>query len=227
MTAVSARMKWMEAGGDNPLGENGALRDAALEEFSSHSFRDASLNGILRSSGMQKGSFYYRFYDKLDLYLSLLYAIGMEKLSLFRRHDSANPSGGFFDECREKAALGMRFARREPRYYAFWRRIMEEESGVKDAITACFGRLTNDTISEMVDRARAAGELRCDVSAHTAALFVSVLMTRLDLFAPPGADDTALLEALGELLSILRYGLSSAGGTSGAQASAVRKPENA
>jgi AcrR family transcriptional regulator len=206
MTTVSARMKWMAAGGDPP-GRKRSLRDAALEEFSSL-FRDASLNAFYARPAC-RGSFYYRFYDKLDLYLSLLYAIGMEKLSLFRRHDSANPSGGFFDECREKAALGMRFARREPRYYAFWRRIMEEESGVKDAITACVGRLTNDTSSEMVDRARAAGELRCDVSAHTAALFVSVLMTRLDLFAPPGADDTALLEALGELLSILRYGLSS------------------
>ncbi|NLY19556.1 MAG: TetR family transcriptional regulator [Clostridiaceae bacterium] len=74
------KLKWIADGVKNPLETNNSLFEAALTEFSMHSFRNASLNNIIKEAGMHKGSFYYRFFNKLDLYLSLIYRMGREKL---------------------------------------------------------------------------------------------------------------------------------------------------
>lgn len=41
---------------------------AALAEFAAHGFADASLNRIIDAAGISKGSLYYYFDDKADLY---------------------------------------------------------------------------------------------------------------------------------------------------------------
>ena len=92
------KLKWLEEGDVNPLDESPALYEAALSAFAEHSFQDASLNDILKEAGMNKGSFYYRFRDKMELYLSLLYRVGMEKMRLFEENDVSHTSSGFFDE---------------------------------------------------------------------------------------------------------------------------------
>lgn len=57
------------------LKSNENLYRETLKEFSSFSFDVASLNTIIKNSEFNKGSFYYRFNDKLDLYLALFYDI--------------------------------------------------------------------------------------------------------------------------------------------------------
>ena len=47
------------------------LFDSAAEEFSAHGYDGASLNRILKKSGMSKSSLYYYFEDKADLFVSL------------------------------------------------------------------------------------------------------------------------------------------------------------
>ncbi|BBF43610.1 transcriptional regulator, TetR family [Lachnospiraceae bacterium KM106-2] len=45
--------------------------DAARNEFSIHSFYDASINQIIKDAGISRGSFYQYFENKEDVYLSL------------------------------------------------------------------------------------------------------------------------------------------------------------
>ena len=49
-----------------------AVLHAALDEFSTHGFAAASLNRIIAVAGVSKGSMYYYFDDKEDLYRYLL-----------------------------------------------------------------------------------------------------------------------------------------------------------
>ena len=44
----------------------------ALEEFVAHGFENASLNTIIAKSEISKGSFYYYFEDKIDLFVTVL-----------------------------------------------------------------------------------------------------------------------------------------------------------
>ncbi|MBU0997294.1 MAG: ATP-binding cassette domain-containing protein [Firmicutes bacterium] len=54
------------------LKSNHQLFDATLNEFSERPFELASLNEIIKRSNSNKGSFYYRFSDKKELYFALI-----------------------------------------------------------------------------------------------------------------------------------------------------------
>jgi len=182
-------MKWIDEGTANPLETNAALFSAALNEFASHSYKDASLNRILKAAGMNKGSFYYRFHDKLELYLSLLMRIGGEKAALFEQYGGQIEQQGFFEEFRQKALLGLRFAKSEPNYHALFQRVLEEKSDIRAAIDACFGGTMENMMEQMITRAKAAGELRGDLPAETTARVIATLMNKIDTVISPDLED--------------------------------------
>jgi len=201
------KLKWMTAGQGNPLDQSQALYEATLSEFAAHSFKDASLNEILKAASMNKGSFYYRFSDKMELYLSLLFRVGMEKLKLFEESGVSRTSGGFFDEFRNMAVLGLRLAQKDVRFLAFSRRILEEEPAVREKITKCFGNLSGTLLADMVERAKASGEFRPDLSTETAVFVIETLLNHLDTMIPADWNDESVLLAVDRLLDVIRFGV--------------------
>lgn len=51
-----------------PAAQQQAIHAAALDEFAAHGFHDASLNRVIEAAGISKGSMYYYFDGKEDLY---------------------------------------------------------------------------------------------------------------------------------------------------------------
>lgn len=51
-----------------PTAQQAAILNAALTEFVAHGYRSASLNRIIEAAGISKGSMYYYFDSKDDLY---------------------------------------------------------------------------------------------------------------------------------------------------------------
>lgn len=51
-----------------PLAQQQAILQIALDEFASRGFHDASLNRVIEAAGISKGSMYYYFDGKEDLY---------------------------------------------------------------------------------------------------------------------------------------------------------------
>ena len=201
------KLKWMAAGLSNPLDQSQALYEAALTEFAAHSFQDASLNDILKAADMNKGSFYYRFSDKMELYLSLLYCVGMEKLKLFEEAGVSKSSGGFFDEFRNMAILGLRMAQKDVRFLVFSRRILQEDPSVREQIIKTFGNLSGTLLTDMVERAKAAGEFRPDLPTETVVFVIETLLNHLDSMIPPDWDDESVLQAVDRLLDVIRSGV--------------------
>lgn len=201
------KLKWMAAGLGNPLDQSQALYEAALTEFAAHSFQDASLNDILKAADMNKGSFYYRFSDKMELYLSLLYRVGMEKLKFFEEAGVSKSSGGFFDEFRNMAILGLRMAQKDVRFLVFSRRILQEDPSVREQITKTFGNLSGTLLTDMVERAKAAGEFRPDLPTETVVFVIETLLNHLDSMIPPDWDDESVLHAVDRLLDVIRSGV--------------------
>jgi AcrR family transcriptional regulator len=60
-------------------GQQQAIRQAAADEFAAHGFHDASLNRVIEAAGISKGSLYYYFDGKEDLYVYVAQA-GLEQL---------------------------------------------------------------------------------------------------------------------------------------------------
>ena len=200
-------MKWMDEGAANPLDSNAALFEAALSEFAAHPYKDASLNEILKSAGMNKGSFYYRFHDKLELYLSLLLKIAGEKAALYQDFESKTTDLGFFESFREKAMLGLHFAKAQPRYHALFQRILEEKGDVQNSVFTYFGGMLDNYFEQMIVQAKENGELRADLPVQTAAMIISTLMRKIDFIISPDLDEEKILQSVDTLLDILKNGM--------------------
>ena len=76
------------------LKSNPSLYTATLYEFSSKPFQFASLNEIIKSSNFNKGSFYYRFEDKFDLYQALLSDVIIKQFDYIDRLNSISIDQG-------------------------------------------------------------------------------------------------------------------------------------
>jgi len=68
-----------------PPAQQQAILRAAFDEFAIHGFRSASLNRIINAAGISKGSMYYYFDDKADLY------VHVARGELGRLFDTAGP----------------------------------------------------------------------------------------------------------------------------------------
>ncbi len=206
MSDKNGKMKWQQEGAENPLNGNTELCEAALDVFSTHSFGEASLNNIIKAAGMNKGSFYYRFYDKLDLYLSLFQRLSVEKLELFAQYDDTNTEDDFFASIKQKAMLGILFARREPRYNALYRRFLTEEMSFRETVVGVFGGVTENVLLRMVENAQLKGQIRSDISVQMMAEVFGILLERIDRVIMPDMQDYEVLDKIDELITVLRDG---------------------
>ena len=203
---VISAMKWKTAGAENPLYANEVLWNAALGEFSGRSFGESSLNDILKIAGINKGSFYYRFNDKKDLYLTVFSRLADEKLELFLQYDHENADADFFESIRTRALIGTRFARKDPRYGALGHKFLAEDPGFRDSVHAEFGGMSENFLIRMVGDAQKKGQIRADISAEALAKVFSILLERIDRMITPEMDDAQILLAVEELISVLRDG---------------------
>jgi AcrR family transcriptional regulator len=222
MNKTASRMKWMQEGTENPLIASSALYSAALDCFAVNSFREASLNSIIRTAGLNKGSFYYRFYDKLDLYLSVLHRVGMEKMEVISAGTGtdalsrpavsdkipASPTS-FFVQFRKAALMGLQFARRDVRYHKLWRQMMSEDPAVRDSIVEAFGDMSNNFLEQMIEAGKASGEIRPDIASDALGMMITVLFERMDMLVSPDKDDDQILAGIEKILDILKRGICS------------------
>ena len=71
--------------------------DAALQEFSVRTFSQASINHIVKSAGIPKGSFYQYFDGKEDLYLYVRDVASREAIDVLKRVREIDPQADVFD----------------------------------------------------------------------------------------------------------------------------------
>lgn len=200
-------MKWRDEKGENPLLHHEALFNAALDEFSRKTFKEASLNDILKKVGMNKGSFYYRFYDKADLYLSLVHRIGLEKLAVFNEYfsDEAFPSV-FFDQIKAMARMSLLYARKDERYYLFWRKYLNESPDIHELVMDNLGDMSANTLAGMVSAARKAGQLSPSFSDEFILSVTDLMIKNAGHILSSAMSDEEILARVNELAEFLKNG---------------------
>jgi AcrR family transcriptional regulator len=85
----------------------------AIQEFSEHSYAEASLSQIARRTGIAKGSFYQYFADKLDLYRFLLTEEAPRLKRAFLAQE-ASAERGFWGQLEHHIERGMAFLVEHP-----------------------------------------------------------------------------------------------------------------
>jgi AcrR family transcriptional regulator len=156
------------------------LLDAALKEFSSTSYESASLNNILKAAALSKGSFYYHFKNKEDLYLALLKQSFEEKWSFIM--DSASldeesySSLDIYQKLSFQARLGIEFAKAHPLYHMLGKMFAEEKGNpIHSAALSQLGASAANPLDDMIAQSIASGEIDSAYSRQ----FVHKMLTHL------------------------------------------------
>ena len=90
--------------------------DAAVQEFSTRRFSDASINQIIKNAGIPKGSFYQYFAGKEDIYLYMIEKVSKDAHEILGNREAFNPNASFFETIIQRAKDTFKLGKLRPEY---------------------------------------------------------------------------------------------------------------
>lgn len=188
------------------------IYEAALDEFSIHPFKQASINRVVEAAGIAKGSFYQYFQDKKDLYKFLVEEIFQKKIS-YLTPEMQNPFNmDCFSLIRELFRSGVRFAKDNPKLAKIAQHLMSNSE--KDTYLEIMEEKKGEGIQiykMILEKGMEKGDVRGDINLDIAAFFLFQLSNSLsdgfmDMFHQ--GDEAQLMERVEDMIEILKYGIS-------------------
>ncbi|KPU43880.1 DNA-binding transcriptional repressor AcrR [Oxobacter pfennigii] len=161
------------------------LLEAALDEFITKNFEDASLNAVIKNAGISKGTFYYHFQDKQALYLFLLESSVKTKWE-FVRNRTKDYSEDYdrmdiFEKFRLQAKIGAEFAAAFPKYHRLSKMLTKEKgSKIYEIAKDALGDGAENLLEEMIVKAIENGDFKEEFSREFIVKTVSHLFVHFD-----------------------------------------------
>ncbi len=142
-----------------------ALFEAALAEFITKGYEQASINTILQTAVMSKGQFYYHFKNKEGLYLALIEVLITRKseflASVMQPEDFQQDLFSIF---KTQIRYGMAFAQAYPAINQFAESFGKEQgNAIYDKALAAYNFTGSGPIGSLIEAAYVQGQLRQDL----------------------------------------------------------------
>ncbi len=195
------------------------LIEAALDEFSVHSYQNASLTKIIKNAGISKGKFYYHFEDKKEFYLYLQKSAFNEQLE-FQDKRMKELTGDykpdFFETIRLRTQIGAECAVRFPKYVKFTMMFLNEEKNedtkeIIEYVNNYYKKIAKTRLEEMVTYSVEAGDLSDRFSKDFIIKIVNhLLIHHHEIFGiDEEYDESKFLDDTNKFIDFLKFGLSS------------------
>lgn len=115
---------------ENSFKRKNKLIEAALDEFSAHSYENASLNKIIKNAGISKGLFYYHFENKKSLYSFILETAAGNQVQFINKNmrEQMLTDKDIFEDLKLQFEISGKFAAENPKYYKFITMFLKENS---------------------------------------------------------------------------------------------------
>jgi TetR/AcrR family transcriptional regulator len=213
-------------------GKKQKILDTAVEEFSLHGFREASVNRMVSRLGIAKGSLFQYFGSKEGMFHFIFhYAVELVRGSL-RQVKRETAEADFFERIRQSILAGIRFIERHPRVYRIYlKMIFQEDFPLRAEFLEQVHLFSAEYLRPIVEAGIARGELRQGLDVDMAVFTLDALMDRfLQAYCVPFLDAGAgifqapaeeIERKAGEFVSLLRLGMGAEKASSGL---AVREP---
>ncbi|MFP5213206.1 MAG: TetR/AcrR family transcriptional regulator [Acidobacteriota bacterium] len=198
------------------------ILDAAVEEFSHHGFKQASLNRLVQRLGIAKGSIFQYFGNKEGLFNVIFdHAVELVRRSLRQvKQDTADAD--FFERIRRSLLAGIRFIQRHPRVYRIYlKMIFQEDFPLRTEFLQQVHLFSAEYLRPMVEAGIASGDLRPDLDMDMTVFFLDSLMDRfLQAYAVSFLDagvglyqapDGEVERRVEELIRLIRHGMGASG----------------
>jgi len=188
---------------------------AAMQEFSMNSYNTSSINRICKKSKIPKGSFYQYFTDKLDLYVYIMTLAIEEKIKFFSTVITEFNNLTLLEQFRLLFLKGIEFAREHPLYAALGEQLSKENNKTaRSAVIEEGDRLSESLFFQMIDIAKAKGEIDIKVDTYALSILLqslnyTVIKYMLNKFGNVNYEynEEDVNNFVDSLLSILLYGI--------------------
>ncbi len=171
-------------------GKKSKILDAAVDEFSRHGFRQASVNRMVERIGIAKGSLFQYFGSKEGLFHVIFnYAVELVRQSL-RQVNKDTSGADFFERIKESMLAGIRFIERHPRVYRIYlKMIFQEDFPLRAEFLQQVHLFSAEYLRPVVEAGIARGDLRADTDIEMAVFMLDALMDRfLQAYCVPFLD---------------------------------------
>lgn len=174
---------------------------AAVKEFSTQRFSEASINQIVKTAEIPRGSFYQYFEGKEDVYLYMFEQMGKEKRGAYNFNEIFNPEDDFTESSVKSIRATFEWGKQHPEY-AQVAILMEIDNS--EFIKRLRLSIT-DKFVIMLERDKGRGLIRQDVDlALVGDMLFTLIWKQFSLF---GSDEMQYFRKLTEGFEIIRKGI--------------------
>jgi AcrR family transcriptional regulator len=159
------------------------LLQAALDEFSVKKYEEASLNNIIKKASISKGTFYYHFKDKQDLYLYLLEFSVKTKWEFINTQliESVEVKNNIFDKFKLQARIGAEFAANYPKYHNLSKMLAKEKGNeIYEIVKSKLSGDSTNPLKKMIESAVEDGNFRDDIPRDFIFKIISYMFSNFD-----------------------------------------------
>jgi AcrR family transcriptional regulator len=189
------------------------LLKAALYEFCKYNYEAASLNRIIKESGSSKGSFYYHFENKENLYIQLLQMSVEAKWHYINQYTKDHKMDfekmDIFNKLLFQAEIGISFGDVYPKYNLLGEMFNKEKgSDIYNKVIKQLSIDTEDILPSMIEEAYELGQLNAYYSKEFITSLVTYLFSSFNDIFSETQDVKDKLEKLKNYVHFMRCGLS-------------------
>ena len=176
--------------------------DAAVKEFAARRFSDASINQIIKTAKIPRGSFYQYFDGKEDLYLYVIKEMSKDKWGALQRAGVEDIEKDFFSTIREKVVALFELGKGNPDYAQI---ALLQEMDDNQFIRKLRGDSTKRW-KEIIERDKERGLIKSEIDADVMIdMFYNFVLLN---YYQVGLDEEKYLATLDNAIKIMREGVS-------------------
>ncbi|VBB07750.1 tetr bacterial regulatory protein hth signature [Lucifera butyrica] len=175
--------------------------DAAVQEFSTRRFSEASINQIVKAAGIPRGSFYQYFSGKEDIFCYMFEEILKEKRDVIRQSESVDPDADVFEICIQATGASFEWGRLNPKYSQIGM-LMEIDNS--EFITKLRGA-SFEGLRKMIERDKKRGLIKPETDSDLVADMIYALIWKQ--YSLVGFNEELFLEKVNDGFKIIREGI--------------------
>ena len=180
--------------------------DAAIEEFGGLHYDKVTINGIVKSAGIPKGSFYQYFENKDDLYIYLFTNLASSKMDLFDSLKSRIPELGFRDYMMEYIMLLKKAEVGNDKMLKLKKEFMEEcPQHIKKEILKREMPRSLNSFKSIIDSYVEKGEFNKELNTKTAAYVTVMGISNLEYYNFEESEN--VMDVLSSIIEFLESGM--------------------
>ena len=182
--------------------------DAAVQEFSTRRFSEASINQIVKIAGIPRGSFYQYFNDKEDIYLYMFSEIKKEKQEIISGAATLKPDADFFEAYLHNARVLLEWGKTRPEYNRVGMLMEMDDS----EFIAKLRRMSTESFAklrEMIERDKQRGLIKPEIDSDLVVDMIYTLNMNylIKEYYRTVFDEGIFLTKVSDIINIIKEGI--------------------